>query len=247
MRPFVRHDEGGKALQFSIHEIQSRTLLADPSALDLEYSRLMMGFLLWLPAPRSILMLGLGGGSLAKFCHRHLPGTRIRVVEINPHVLALRDEFQVPRDDARLAVLLGDGAMHVREPGPGCDLLMVDGFDYDGQPAALCSQAFYDDCFERLDAAGMLVVNLHRHEAEHALVLDRIGRSFHDETLVVDSSDGANSVVLAAKGFALARRSRSMRQWSRGLDPLAAAQLQPAFSRVQAAWRAATPSARPSR
>ncbi|MDE8344502.1 MAG: hypothetical protein POG24_11875, partial [Acidocella sp.] len=68
--------------------------LDDPCALDLEYSRTMMGFLLFKPEPKHIAMVGLGGGSLAKFCHRYLPATRIEVVEINPHVLALRDEFR---------------------------------------------------------------------------------------------------------------------------------------------------------
>ena len=48
----------------------------------------------------SCLMIGLGGGSLAKFCHHYLPETRITVVEINPHVIAMRRHFQVPDDDA---------------------------------------------------------------------------------------------------------------------------------------------------
>eukprot|EP01034_Spumella_vulgaris_P002483 gene2483-3228_t len=34
--------------------------------------------------------------------------TRIKVVEINPHVIALRDEFQVPADDERFKVRRGD-------------------------------------------------------------------------------------------------------------------------------------------
>ena len=52
----------------------------------------MMGFLLFIPSPARILMVGLGGGSLAKFCFRHLPDAAIDVVEINPHVIALRDD-----------------------------------------------------------------------------------------------------------------------------------------------------------
>ena len=76
--------------------------LRDPSALDLEYTQTMMGFLLFLPQPQRIAMIGLGGGSLAKFCHRYLPRTRIQVVEINPHVIALRDAL--PRAAGRRAL-----------------------------------------------------------------------------------------------------------------------------------------------
>jgi spermidine synthase len=56
----------------------------------------MMLVLLFNPAPRSILMIGLGGGSLPKYCHRHLPQCDITVVEINPAVISLREAFQVP-------------------------------------------------------------------------------------------------------------------------------------------------------
>ena len=47
VKPFVQQDEGGKALRFSIRDVQSRMRLADPDALDLEYSRTMMAFLLF--------------------------------------------------------------------------------------------------------------------------------------------------------------------------------------------------------
>ena len=108
VKPFVYENLTSKALLFSICEIQSRMRLEDPYALDLEYTRTMMGFLLFQPDPKQIAMIGLGGGSLAKFCHRHLPRARIQVVEINPHVISLRDEFHVPPDDERFRVIHGD-------------------------------------------------------------------------------------------------------------------------------------------
>lgn len=63
---------------------QSPRALGQPDALDVENTRAMMGFLLFNRMPDTLAMVGLGGGSLAKFCHRHLPCTRITVVEINP-------------------------------------------------------------------------------------------------------------------------------------------------------------------
>ena len=84
--------------------------LDDPRALDLEYSCTLMGFLSFQPEPKHIAIFGLGGGSLPKFCHRYVPAALIEAVEINPQVPALRDEFQIPRDDERLTVLPGAGA-----------------------------------------------------------------------------------------------------------------------------------------
>jgi len=76
--------------------------LDDPDALCLAYTRKMMAFLLFNSGPRRMLQLGLGGGSLAKFCYRHLPDALITVLEIDSHVLALREEFRVPLDDSTL-------------------------------------------------------------------------------------------------------------------------------------------------
>src|SRR5262249_337568 len=105
VKPFIYESLSSKALHFSIGEIQSRMQLSDPDALNLEYTGTMMGFLMFNPDPASIAMIGLGGGSLAKFCHRYLPRATLQVVEINPHVIAMRDEFHVPRDGAHFRVI----------------------------------------------------------------------------------------------------------------------------------------------
>lgn len=152
VKPFVYETLTTKALHFSISEIQSRMQSRRPLALDLDYTRTMMGFLLFNDRPDTIGMIGLGGGSLAKFCRAYLPKARIDVVEINPHVIALRDVFHVPPDDHLFAVRRGDGADFVRSPPHRLDVLMVDGYDPDGIPPALCSQALRR--LPRLTAAG---------------------------------------------------------------------------------------------
>ena len=52
---------------------QSRMRAGAPDELVVDYTRTMLGALLLHPAPRRIGMVGLGGGSQAKFCLRHLP------------------------------------------------------------------------------------------------------------------------------------------------------------------------------
>jgi spermidine synthase len=239
-RPFVHESLSAKALHFDYGEIQSRMRLQDPSALDLEYTRTMMGFLMFQPDPARIAMIGLGGGSLPKFCHRYLPRADIRVVEINPHVIALRDEFHVPRDDTRFRIVHGDGAYFVRRPPSRFDVLLVDGFDIDGLPARLSSQRFYDDCLEALLPGGILVANLHHDHPEYEVQVDRIGRSFDGSVLVVDNGEPQNCIVFACKGRALHAHSGGAAGLLRSLAPAAAAQLNAAFARIQSALRNST-------
>src|SRR3954467_15382818 len=112
-KPFIEDCGPLRYLHFHIDNVQSVMQLDDPYALCLAYTRKMMAFLLFNAQPRRILQLGLGGGSLAKFCYRHLPGARITVLEVDPNVLALREEFRVPPDDERFRVVQGDGVAYI--------------------------------------------------------------------------------------------------------------------------------------
>ena len=237
VKPYVYETPTSRALHFSICEMQSRMDLRKPDALDLEYTRTMMAFMLFKPLPAHIGMIGLGGGSLVKFCSRHMPDTRLTVVEINPHVIALRNDFQIPQDDARLQVICADGAQFVRDPPERVDVLLVDGFDTFGLPEELSSQRFYDDCFEALLPGGVMVANLHVGHPQYASQLERIGRAFGQAVLPVADSHGSNSVVFAVKGDAMERRITTPVRRPPGLLPDGWTQLKPAFSRVATALR----------
>lgn len=236
-QPFVLETPLSTSLHFSFASIQSRMDARRPDALELDYTALMMGFLLFQPTPARIGMIGLGGGSLAKFCFRQLPASRIEVAEINPHVIALRQRFNVPADGPRFQVDCADGAEFVQRRTAPYDVLLVDGFDLSGTPPALCSQRFYDDCFEALQADGLLVINLHSGHADYALHLGRLRLRFGEQALLqVGNEASGNCVVLAGRGSALARQ-RGLRR-PLAFNPGAWAELLPAFKRVRAAWLA---------
>ena len=199
VKPFVHETPKSKSLHFSIAEIQSCMDLAQPDALDLAYTRTMMGFLLFHAQPLRIGMIGLGGGSLAKACYRHLPQADITVLEINPHVIALRHEFAVPRDDARFRVIRADGARYVRGHEAAFDVLLVDGYDSDGLPGELSSKRFYDDVFDCLRPGGVMAANIHLGNEAFALLVARIGRSFGGQALTVKDRECGNAVVFARR------------------------------------------------
>jgi spermidine synthase len=211
-KPYLLENDGMLSLQFDALCLQSEMNIEDPDQLVFSYTRAMMSFLLFEPSPKHIAMIGLGGGSLAKYCYRYLPCAEIAVVEINPDVIALRNEFAIPVDDARFKVLLGDGAVFVKESSDLFDVLMVDGFDTSGLPDALCSQQFYDDCFASLTDNGILVANLWSNDGLHGALASRIETSFAGRIVVVNADDSPNKIVLAFKNSELSLSPTRIKQ-----------------------------------
>ncbi|MGZ5194273.1 MAG: spermine/spermidine synthase domain-containing protein [Ramlibacter sp.] len=217
--PFVQSHDGVLSLHFTLGETQSSMRADCPDELQIDYTRTMMGFLLLQPQARDIVMIGLGGGSMAKFCYRHLPSARITVVENNPGVIALRQEFRVPDDDERFRVVAADGAVYLEDCATSIDVLLVDGFDENGQPPALCSQAFYGDCRRALAPGGVLVVNLHVDDADHDVRTRRIADAFDGNAMQTMASGQANCVVFARRGEPATIDQLRGEQWMRALSP----------------------------
>jgi len=200
--PEVQRTWWHTSLQFNRAVTQSRMLTWWPSRLLVGYTRTMMAALLWQPNPRRIGMIGLGGGSQAKFIHRCLPDTRLEVVENNAAVIALRETFRLPEDGPRLAVIHGDGAQFVQGRAGCFDILLVDAYDVTGIPKALSTQRYYDACRDALGEGGVMASNLFcPDDRQLAVHLGRIRRSFGTErVLVVPEPKMRNHVVFAWTG-----------------------------------------------
>lgn len=198
-RPFVLETRHALSLHFDHFGTQSFMSLRDPARLELGYTRVMMGFLLLQPEPAHICMLGLGGGSLAKYCYRHLPGTAIDAVEINPDVIALRDVFRIPADDARFAVVCADGADHVARADVRTDVILHDVFVADGTPGRCTGAAFLDACRARLSDSGVLAINLMDDNPALPQHLEQLRSVFGSSYALVPCGDDNNFVAFAWK------------------------------------------------
>lgn len=195
---YVTERFGVRALHIGSDTIQSAMRVARPNDLELAYTRSMMGFLLFNEAPRRVLLVGLGGGSLAKFIYRRMPQTEIEAVEINPRVVAVaREQFHLPPDDARLKVRVGDGAQHLAQPGPVADVIAVDGYDGHAQAASLATRSFYCACRMRLAPRGVLVVNLWSSDRGFTECLERLESAFPAGTLCLPARRPGNVIVFA--------------------------------------------------
>jgi len=189
-----------RMLSFGDSQLQSGMKIGSPDVLAISYTQRIMAFLLFHSKPQHIVMIGLGGGSLAKFIYHQMPNTSIVVVEVNPQVLdAAHAHFYLPQDDERLHVVIDEGSRYIANHESCADILIVDGFDLKGQAPLLCTQSFYNDCLAAIKPGGVLVVNLFGLAEEVKIFLKRIQTSFGGAVFLLPSSEDENLVVFGFK------------------------------------------------
>ena len=200
-------DEGPiRHLHLGSEWVQGSMLMDAPTVLVHEYIQRMMAWLLFVdPAtvPKlQALQLGLGAGSLTKFCHKVLR-MKTCAVELNPQVvLACRSLFKLAQDNSRLQVVLGDAAAEIQNPtwSGTVDALQVDLYDHDAAAPVLDSAAFYADCRRVLTDGGCMTVNLFGRSSSYARSVDKIAAAFGRDALwAFKATRPGNTVVLAQR------------------------------------------------
>lgn len=242
----LSESRGVRYLHLGTPWIQGAMRRSKPLAIELEYVRRMMVWMLFFP-PEAIagdtglnaVQLGLGAGAITKFCHQVL-GMQTTAVELNPTVIAAcRTWFDLPDDDERLSVLEMDAALYAANPAHRgtAQVLTVDLYDHDAASPVLDDEAFYLGCRGLLADGGVMTVNLFGRDASFEVSARRIEAAFGTGQVwsLPPNKDG-NTIVLAGKNARwptsgdLAARAENIETrfgfpahvWARLLQPLPA-------------------------
>ena len=211
--------DGVRSLYLGSDTIQSSMRLSNPDALELAYARGMMMFLLFHAVPKDVLILGLGGGSIAKFIYHFLENCKTTVLEINPRVIDIaRSHFYLPENDARLEVIAGDGIAYLRAQQTCCDVLMLDAYDSSGVAPDMVSQDFFDHCAAVLRPQGVLAVNLWGSDKNFQIYFERIKLSFGQRALMLRTGRPGNIIVLAFNQLPTELRWHALRDRAKALE-----------------------------
>jgi spermidine synthase len=197
--------DGVRSLHFGSLPRQSSMLLSDPNQLYLEYARTMTSWMLFKETLNDdALLIGLGGGSLAKHLLYEFPDCQIKAVEYRKSVVKIaRSHFGLPLDDWRLKVVVDDGAEYVRKR-LDCErelysLIMIDAFDATGMAEAICNFEFFAACKALLKKDGMIVINcwggVRRPQFQKIALW--LGRLFNWKLLFVPVTGRGNIIGLA--------------------------------------------------
>jgi spermidine synthase len=133
-----------------------------PDRIVMNYPQMMLGSLYVNPAPKSILIIGLGGGTLPRALSQLLPQARIDIVEIDPAVVEVARRYFSFVEGGNLHVTEMDGRVYVRRAireESRYDLIMLDAFDHEYIPEHLLTQEFIREVRSLLAPQGVLAAN----------------------------------------------------------------------------------------
>ena len=133
---------------------------ADPVALFLPYSQLMVASLAFVPEPKRGLILGHGGGSLAKWLAYRWPELELDIVELDPTVVRMAEEYFSYQPPPQHHVHVGDARMFLNSTERMYDFIWVDVFTRHMIPFHLTTMQFFAEVRAHLMPNGILAVNL---------------------------------------------------------------------------------------
>jgi len=138
------------------------------------------------------------------------------VLELRADVIALREHFLVPSDDARFEVVHADAAAWIAHAATQdkaiADVIVVDGFDEAGLPQVLSGPAFYNDCRSLLLPGGVLVANVFTYDPRHDAVLGALDAAFDGRTCRLEKVAGNNRIVFAVAADGTASRAQRLQR-----------------------------------
>ncbi len=178
--------------------------LDDPRHLEFEYVRWLADSIDGLrPGPLDAVFAGGGGFTLPRWLLTERPGSRARVLEVDPDVTALARRRLGLRTSRALRVTTGDARVTLRRvPTSSADLVVGDAFGAEAVPWHLATAEWMRDVRRVLRPGGLYALNvidrgpLSLFRAEAATLL----REFRDvRAVALPGPAGPNLILLASE------------------------------------------------
>lgn len=192
-------DQGMRTLLFDSGGVrQSVVKVGDPDHLELPYARAMVSGLALCPEPKRVLVVGLGGGTIPSFLHKHYPQTRIDVVDIDPVVVEVAKQFFGFREDATLKAHVQDGRQFIEERLNAYDVIFLDAFGSENIPYHLATREFLEAVRRAITAQGVVLADVWSRDLNP--LYDSMVRTYQevfDELYILDVRGAGNKILIA--------------------------------------------------
>ena len=154
-----------RCLLFNVHRgdrNQTCVLINYKQRLVFDYTRMSFAGLLLNDRPNSILVIGLGGGSIPLTFADLFPDARIDVVEIDEAVVSVAEEFFFFEETENMTVYVDDGRPFIKRAGirrEKYDYIVLDAFSGDYIPEHMLTREFLDEVRNIMRPESVLVAN----------------------------------------------------------------------------------------
>jgi len=153
--------EGHRDLIFSKSRgIQSSMILAEPDKLFFKYTQSMIAALALQPEAKDVLLIGLGGASLPKFIQKQFPDVKLDVVELDPDVVKVCQDWFQFKGTANTTVIVMDGRMYLKSNPKTYDVILLDAYSSDHIPFHMTTEEFVTLVKTHLKPGGVVATNL---------------------------------------------------------------------------------------
>lgn len=164
-------------LAFQEEDVQSRLNIRTPKRPELKYIQTMLVAPLLFKEQedlQNILVIGHGGGSIAKYYSDFYPSKRKTVVDIRPLLFDISKEYFDYTPDANTSFVSSDASVFLskaRSSGEKYDIINIDIF-FDGPSDVQLNHYFWDNVSSALSSNGVSVTNVWK--GEHIEKYDKI-------------------------------------------------------------------------
>ena len=162
----IVEEQGRRCMRFETrrtgNQNQACIDLVNPDQLVFEYTQSIMATLFVRKTPKTILVIGLGGGLLPMALHDILPDTEITSVEIDPAVVKLAKQYFNYAENEKIKSVVQDGRVFIKRAGmlgKQYDWVILDAFNGDYIPEHLMTQEFLKEVKSILPQGGIVTAN----------------------------------------------------------------------------------------
>jgi spermidine synthase len=211
---------------------ESAVDLSDPARLVVPYTTFFAASAMFHANPRSVLMIGLGGGGFNQFFEKAFPSAVLETVEVDAQVVALAEKYLAFRQSYRNKVTVLDGRMFLRRSKATYDWIILDAFRGGFVPPHLKTVEFYKLAQSHLAPDGLFIANVRTDTALFASDL-RTMQAVFSQVGFFNVPQTENAVLVGVSWASPSLQSRlesagrlSFNQaFKRGVDPVAASKL----------------------
>lgn len=140
--------------------VESRRNTEDLLELPVDYTRSMTAALAYPPTLDSFLIIGMGGGSVSWYLHKHLPQASVRAVELDGEMIRLAEKYFAMKPEPNLDIVESDGRIHLTRNEARHDIILIDAYRGPFVPFHLLTVEFYELAKSRLKPGGVVAQNI---------------------------------------------------------------------------------------